>query len=300
MRRRRKSNMAVSMTGFGRASAEIEGIKFTVEVKTLNHRYLDINIRLPRNVSFLEEEIRNMVKTNLTRGRVDVYVSSSIQGGDVTHVELNKSLADSYLACFEELAKTYHLDKNLSISLLAGISDIFIPVEKEQDEEQVRTLLLKATNEAIDAVKEMRRSEGNKMSEDIRKRAELISSMLKAIEERAPMVIDEYRNKLRNRISDLLHSTDLDENRFNAEVLYYAERSNITEEIVRLQSHLEQLKKILDQEDSIGRKLDFLVQEMNREANTIGSKAGDLTIVNLVVDMKSEIEKIREQVQNIE
>jgi len=292
--------MAMSMTGFGRAIAENEEVKFTVEIKTLNHRYLDINIRLPRNVSFLEEEIRNMVKENLTRGRVDIYISSNVQGGDVTHVELNKSLADSYMKCFNELAETYGLDKDLSVSLFAGIPDIFMPVEKEQDEEQIGTLLLKAVSEAMDAVKEMRRSEGHKMCEDILKRAELISSMVEAIEERAPVVIEEYRSKLRSRISELLRSTDLDENRFNAEVLYYADRSSVTEEIVRLKSHLEQLKQILKQEDSVGRKLDFLVQEMNREANTIGSKSGDLTIVNLVVNMKSEIEKIREQVQNIE
>jgi uncharacterized protein (TIGR00255 family) len=296
----KEEQMVMSMTGFGRASTESEGVKFTVEVKTLNHRYLDINIRLPRNVSFLEEDIRNLIKDNLARGRVDVYISSSVQGGEMTRVEVNKPLADSYLACFNELAESYHLDKNLSLSLFSGLSDIFMPVEKEQNEEQVGTLLLKATNDAIAAVKEMRSREGVKISEDICKRAGLISSMVKAIEERAPVVIDEYRSKLKNRISELLRSTDLDENRFNAEVLYFAERSNITEEIVRLQSHLEQLKEIMNQDDSIGRKLDFLVQEMNREANTIGSKSGDLTIVNLVVDMKSEIEKIREQVQNIE
>lgn len=292
--------MAMSMTGFGRAIAENEEVKFTVEIKTLNHRYLDINIRLPRNVSFLEEEIRNIVKKNLTRGRVDIYISSNVQGGDVTHVELNKALADSYIQCFNELAESYGLDRDLSVSLFANIPDIFMPVEKEQDEEQIGSLLLKAVSEAMDAVKEMRRSEGERMKKDILNRAELIRTMVEAVEERAPVVVEEYRSKLRSRISELLRSTDLDENRFNAEVLYYADRSSVTEEIVRLKSHLEQLEQILSQDDSIGRKLDFLVQEMNREANTIGSKSGDLTIVNLVVNMKSEIEKIREQVQNIE
>lgn len=292
--------MAMSMTGFGRAIAENEEVKFTVEIKTLNHRYLDINIRLPRNVSFLEEEIRNIVKKNLTRGRVDIYISSNVQGGDVTHVELNKALADSYIQCFNELAESYGLDRDLSVSLFANIPDIFMPVEKEQDEEQIGSLLLKAVSEAMDAVKEMRRSEGERMKKDILNRAELIRTMVEAVEERAPVVVEEYRNRLRSRISELLRSTDLDENRFNAEVLYYADRSSVTEEIVRLKSHLEQLEQILSQDDSIGRKLDFLVQEMNREANTIGSKSGDLTIVNLVVNMKSEIEKIREQVQNIE
>mgnify|MGYP001325780764 CR=1 FL=1 len=295
-----EGDMAMSMTGFGRASAENEEVKFTVEIRTLNHRYLDINIRLPRSISFLEEQIRNVIKDNLTRGRVDVYISSNVQGGDVTYVELNKALADSYIECFNELAERYGLDNDISVSLFANIPDIFTPVEKEQDEEQISSLILKAVNEALDAVKEMRRNEGRRMSEDILKRAELISSMVEAIEERAPVVVEEYRSKLRSRISELLSSTDLDENRFNAEVLYYAERSNITEEIVRLKSHLEQLEQILSEEGSIGRKLDFLVQEMNREANTIGAKSGDLTIVNHVVNMKSEIEKIREQVQNIE
>src|SRR5690606_9971390 len=178
----------------------------TVEIRTLNHRYLDINIRLPRSISFLEEQIRNVIKDNLTRGRVDVYISSNVQGGDVTYVELNKALADSYIECFNELAERYGLDNDISVSLFANIPDIFTPVEKEQDEEQISSLILKAVNEALDAVKEMRRNEGRRMSEDILKRAELISSMVEAIEERAPVVVEEYRSKLRSRISEL-HSS---------------------------------------------------------------------------------------------
>ena len=186
------------------------------------------------------------------------------------------------------------------MSTLINIQDLFQVVEKEQDEETIRELVLKALEEALDKVEDMRQKEGEKLKEDIKMRCGFIRNMLEDVEARAPMVVEEYRTKLRNRIEELIKTTELDENRFNAEVAFFADRSNITEEIVRLRSHLNQMEEILEKEGSIGRKLDFLVQEMNRETNTIGSKANDICIVNLVVDMKSEIEKIREQVQNIE
>mgnify|MGYP001028130039 CR=1 FL=1 len=292
--------MATSMTGFGRAKAEQQGMEFTVEVKTLNHRYLDINMRLPKVISFLEEDVRNLVQDKLDRGRVEIYISASAQTSDRLEVQINQHLMDSYISCFKELSDNYGFKSDISLSTLVDIQDLFQVVEKEQDEETIKVLVLKALREALDKVKEMRVKEGQKLKEDIIMRSGLISNMLEAVESRAPMVVEEYREKLKNRIDELIQTTELDENRFNAEVVFFADRSNITEEIVRLKSHLTQLEEILENQGTIGRKLDFLVQEMNRETNTIGSKANDLSIVNLVVDIKSEIEKIREQVQNIE
>ncbi|NLN42202.1 MAG: YicC family protein [Clostridiales bacterium] len=292
--------MAKSMTGFGRAKADQQDMEFTVEVKTLNHRYLDINMRLPKIISFLEEDIRKLVQERLDRGRVDIYISTSVRTKDSVEVEINEPLMESYISCFNEIAQKYGIKYDVSLSTLVGIQDLFLVVEKEQDEETIRELVLKALEEALDKVEDMRQKEGEKLKEDIKMRCGFIRNMLEDVEARAPMVVEEYRTKLRNRIEELIKTTELDENRFNAEVAFFADRSNITEEIVRLRSHLNQMEEILEKEGSIGRKLDFLVQEMNRETNTIGSKANDLIIVNLVVDMKSEIEKIREQVQNIE
>lgn len=292
--------MATSMTGFGRAKVEQQDMEFTVEVKTLNHRYLDINMRLPKIISFLEEDIRNLVQERLNRGRVEIYISTSVRTKDSVEVQLNQPLIESYIACFNQLSEKYGIEPDISLSTLINIQDLFQVVEKEQDEEIIRVLVLKALGEALDKVEDMRTKEGEKLKEDIIMRCGLIRDMLQDIESRAPMVVEEYRLKLKNRIEELIKTTELDENRFNTEVAFFADRSNITEEIVRLKSHLNQMEEILKKEGAIGRKLDFLVQEMNREANTIGSKANDICIVNLVVDMKSEIEKIREQVQNIE
>jgi uncharacterized protein (TIGR00255 family) len=296
----RKRTMARSMTGFGRAKVENQGLGFTVEIKTLNHRYLDINIRLPKVISFLEEDLRKRIQDRLERGRVEVYIQGSSQANDKIEVQLNKPLVESYIDCFEYLTENYNIKSDISLSTLTGIQDLFQVVEKEQDEDVVKEMVLMAFDEALGKVLEMRDIEGCRLEKDIIMRGHLIKDMVGAIEDRAPAVIEEYRIKLKNRITELIQGTDLDENRFNMEVALFADRSNITEEIIRLRSHLDQLDEILKQKGSIGRKLDFLVQEMNREANTIGSKANDLNIINLVVDIKSEIEKIREQVQNIE
>lgn len=292
--------MATSMTGFGRSRVEGQGIEFTVEVKTLNHRYLDINMRLPKVISFLEEEVRSLVQNRLNRGRVEIYIGTSTQGSNSMEVQLNHPLVESYISCFKDLSHNYGIESDIPLSALIGIQDLFHVVEKDGDEEVIKELVLNALGEALDRVKEMRAKEGQKLKEDILMRGRLIGDMVDTLGTRAPIVVEEYRAKLENRIGELVQKTELDENRFNAEVVLFADRSNITEEIVRLRSHLHQLEGILEQEKPVGRKLDFLVQEMNREANTIGSKASDLTIINYVVDIKSEIEKIREQVQNIE
>jgi len=292
--------MVMSMTGFGRARIEEDGKEIAIEIKTLNHRYLDISIKTPRNLSFLEEEFRKIIQQNLTRGRVEVYVSSTAPLSNFQKVEINKPLLSSYVASFHELENEYGFKNDVGISTLLGIPDLFVLSEPPQDEEALKVPYLRALQAALDDLKAMREKEGTKLKADLLERLDLITDITRKIEEKAPLVVEEYRKKLRTRLQELLQGTDLDEGRFNTEVAYFADRSNITEEIVRLYSHLEQFKESLNTGNSIGRKLDFLVQEMNREANTIGSKASDLSITNLIVEIKSEIEKIREQIQNIE
>lgn len=293
--------MANSMTGFGRSAAEEDGQEFTIEIKTLNHRYLDINIRLPRVLSFIEEDIRNTIQDNLKRGRVEVNIFlNSANSRDRLEVQLNRPLLESYLKSFGELSKDYGLEGGFDLSTLVKLEDIFLLVEEEQDEDKIKNLILSALIKSLDNVKIMRANEGLKLAQDIEERCNIIIEKLNTIEERSPIIIEEYRERLRDRLAELLNLNEYDEAKLNSEIVFLADRSNITEEIVRLKSHLLQMNSFLKEEDSIGRKLDFLVQEMNREVNTIGSKSNDLIITNLVVEIKSEIEKIREQVQNIE
>jgi len=293
-------NMIYSMTGFGRGKMEEQGREMSIEIKTLNHRFLDVYVKLPRTLSFLEEDIRSMVQQHLARGRVEVTVSYSSQRSDAVDVQVNQPLMEAYLACFDKLAQEYNLRNDISISSLLDIPDVLVVNEVEESQEALKQMAEVLMGEVLNQVKEMRRKEGENLKVDLLERIERVESMLKSIEQRAPQVVEEYRQKLKNRLKDLLQGSELDENRFNMEVMYFAERCNITEEIVRLFSHFKQFRDALESVVPIGRRLDFLVQEMNREVNTIGSKANDLAIINLVVDMKSEIEKIREQVQNIE
>ena len=292
--------MVLSMTGFGRGKAEEANREVSIEIKTVNHRYLDVNLRLPRAMSFLEEIIRKTIQEKLTRGRVEVYASYVNNAPDRITVTLNEALAESYITGLKSLAEKHNLNPSFDISAIAGIEDIFTITEAEEDSGLLQELTEKALAEALDTLSQMREKEGSYLAEDIISRADLIDSMVTGIEKRSPLVVEEYRKKLEARIKELLKSTDLDEIRFNTEVAYFAERSNITEEIIRLKSHLNQLKQTMEKGGVVGRKLDFIVQEMNREINTIGSKSNDIEITGMVVDIKSEIEKIREQIQNIE
>jgi len=292
--------MIYSMTGFGRGKIEGQGREMSIEIKTLNHRFLDVYVKLPRTLSFLEEDIRGMVQQHLSRGRVEVAVSYSTQRSDAVDVQVNQPLVDAYLACFNKLSQERNLPNDICVSSLLHIPEAFVVNEVEEDQEALRQMARTLMEQVLHQVKDMRRKEGENLKSDLLERIKKIESMVRCIEQRAPQVVDEYREKLKNRLKDLLQGSELDENRFNMEVVYFAERCNITEEIVRLFSHFKQFRDALESTEPIGRRLDFLVQEMNREVNTISSKANDLTIINLVVDIKSEIEKIREQVQNIE
>lgn len=292
--------MVMSMTGFGRGKAEDESREITIELKTVNNRYLDINLRMPRSLSTLEEDIRKRIQKKLSRGRVEVYISYINKSQEQLAVALNEPVAEAYYSAYLDLASKFQLDSKPDLEVLSNIDDIFIITKLEEDAEALKGLLFSALDEALEVVIDMRGKEGRFLAEDLETRSQLIENMVDAVEQRSPIVVEEYRQKLEQRMKELLNGTELDETRFQMEVAYFADRSNITEETVRIKSHLAQLRQTLKSGGSIGRKLDFIVQELNREANTIGSKSSDIAITNYVVDIKSEIEKIREQVQNIE
>jgi uncharacterized protein (TIGR00255 family) len=292
--------MVMSMTGFGRGRAEGNNREVNIELKTVNHRYLDISLRMPKSLSMLEEDVRKKIQKKLSRGRIEVYVSYQNNAQDQLAVTVNESVAEAYYSAFLALAEKFELNSKPDLSILADIDDIFIVTKSEDDEEILKDLLFTALDQALVLVSEMREKEGSFLAEDIIARSQLIQNMLDAVEQRSPKVVEEYQQKLELRVKELLKNTEFDETRFQSEVAYFADRSNITEEVVRMKSHLTQLRQNIKAGGCIGRKLDFIVQEMNREANTIGSKSSDITITSYVVDMKSEIEKIREQVQNIE
>jgi len=289
-----------SMTGFGKGRAELEGWEFTAEIRSLNNRYLDINIRLPRNLSYLEENLRKIAQYNLSRGRIDITLLSVNVEGENIEVLLNQPLVTAYLDCLSTLQERFKLENDLSLSTFLTLPDILITRKKDENTDVLIKLASEAVLQAIDNLKKMKLAEGEKLIIDVLDRLRLIGNYIGKIKERAPFLAEDYRQKLKDRLNEIINQTEFDEMRFNSEVVYLAERSSITEELVRLESHLFQFEQILDLGGSVGRKLDFLIQEINREVNTISSKIGDLPVINMVVEIKSEIEKIREQIQNIE
>lgn len=292
--------MIKSMTGFGRGESKGDGKEFLVEIKTVNHRYSDIFIKVPRQISFLEDKIRETVGKSLSRGKIDVYVSYDEYGEDSRSVALDEPLAKAYINALEGLRDKYGLEDDITVSLVARYPDVLKVEKVEVDEGKTLELLKTALDNALKSLVSMREIEGEGLRANLLERAAYVEDLLKSIAFRAPEVVKEYKQKLENRIKELLDQQNIDENRWAVEVAYFADRASIDEEIVRLASHLGQLKETLDIQQPVGRKLDFLIQEMNREINTIGSKANDLTITRNVVEIKSELEKMREQIQNIE
>lgn len=292
--------MIQSMTGFGRYCVEEHGNGFIVEIKTVNHRYLDINVKMPRTLISLEDNIRKVVQNTISRGKVDIFITQkSLEKEDVS-VHFNKSLCDSYVKNLIEIKDRYGLRDEVSIPLLSRLPDVLTLEQDEEDLESLWETLKVPVIEALKSLKEMRTYEGNKLNSDISNRCNKLEEYLADVKLRAPLVVTDYKEKLNTRIKELLDNAPVDESRIAMEVSLFADKANIDEEIVRLNSHIKQLKNTLLADEPVGRKLDFLVQEMNREANTIGSKANDLQLVNIVLNIKNEIEKIREQVQNIE
>lgn len=288
------------MTGFGRAEAEQESVKLTVEIKTVNHRFLDINIRMPRTLGFAEEGIRKSIKSKLSRGRVDVFINYSSMSSGNKSAQADIGLINSFVEASRNAAKECNLKDDIALSHIIRIPDAIVVQEEKDDEEMLSSILLDAVEKAICTLIDMRFREGEHLLGNIESCLKELSDIVVLIEGRKATVAKEYSDKLKLRLSELLEGAEIDETRFNTEIAYIADKSDITEEIVRLNTHISQFSDICKKNIAIGRKLDFIVQEMNRELNTIGSKSSDMDITNAVIEGKSIVEKIREQVQNIE
>ena len=294
--------MIRSMTGYGRSQAVVDTMNITVELKSVNHRYFEFNSRVPRNYGFLDEKLKSYIGSRVSRGKVECYVSVENLENDEIEILINHSLAQSYLGALKELAERNELNlrDDLAMSSLARYNDIFTVHKQEADEEKIWNAVKSVAETAVDKFIGMREAEGNKLKNDVLSRADLILQKVSLIEERSPETVKEYNDKLLARINEFLSDVQVDEQRLLTECAIFADKVAVAEETVRLRSHIDQLRQFLDSDEAVGRKTDFLVQEMNREANTIGSKAQDVTIARCVIDIKAEIEKIREQIQNIE
>ncbi len=292
--------MIRSMTGYGRSENESDGRKFSVEIKSVNHRYNDISIRLPRSMNYLEDKIRKTLMKKIMRGKTDVFINFESFSEDDVNIKVNEPLAKAYCDKLEFLRETYGLTGNDTLDLVAKFPDVITVEKVQEDEDTIWNALLPALDGALNNFISMREAEGETLKMDILKKADIIEGLVKKIEERAPLVADDYRQRLTARVTELLADTNIDEQRILTEVTIFADRACIDEELTRLNSHISQLRSIFGMNESIGRKLDFLVQEMNREANTIASKSNDISVTQTTIELKSEIEKIREQIQNIE
>ncbi len=292
--------MIKSMTGFGRGASESEASSFIVEIKTVNHRYFEINARMPRTLISLEDGIRKYVNDKIKRGKVDIFITQNQGANQDMSVVVNESLAENYVEVLHSLRDKYDLRDDISATTLARFPEVLKLEQKEEDLEKTWKILLPAVEEAVHNLVSMRQQEGEKLLIDITKRCECISSNVDIISKRVPEVTEAYRARLLKKVEEILAEKSIDENRIAMEVVLQADKSCVDEEIVRLKSHVAQVIKTFKLGEPIGRKLDFIVQEMNREANTIASKVNDLELTNIALDIKSDIEKIREQVQNIE
>ena len=292
--------MIKSMTGFGRCEVLKDSRKFTVELKSVNHRYLDVNIRMPKKLNFFETSIRTLLKSYADRGKVDIFITYEDLSQSQVSVKYNAALAAEYLKYLNQMAEEFSLDNDVRVSTLSRYPEVFTMEECSEDEDELWNGLKEALEGAFSQFVEMRTKEGERLKEDILLKLDLLSEQIRFIEERSPKIIAEYRTKLEEKMRELLEDTQIDDNRIAAEVILFADKICTDEEVVRLKSHIQHMKETLEESNGIGRKLDFIAQEMNREANTILSKANDLDISNRAISLKTEIEKIREQIQNIE
>ena len=292
--------MLKSMTGFGRAVSEIDGYIITVELKSVNHRYFEFSSRIPRTYGFLDDKLKSYIGSKVARGKVDCFVGVEALNTEAAEVVVNNTLASAYVKALGELAETYDLKDDFGASTISRFQDVLVVKKADEDEDKIWGYVKTVCDEALDKFVAMREVEGEKMKNDISSRADFILDCVSFIEERSPETVREYNDKLVARVHELIGDVSLDEARIIQEVAIYADKVAVAEETVRLRSHIDQLRIFLESDEAIGRKMDFLIQEINREANTIGSKANDVDIARKVVDIKSEVEKIREQVQNIE
>ena len=292
--------MVKSMTGYGRSQEMIDGMNITVEIKSVNHRYFDFSSRTPRTYGFLDEKLKSFVQSRVSRGKIECHVQVDNLEDDSVVVEVNQSLADGYVKAFDKLSQTYGIENNLNAGILARMNDVLVIRKAEADEDKIWNAVRTVAEKAVDKFIAMREIEGEKLRDDILSRADLILSYVAFIEERSPQTVKEYNDKLLARMQELLGDIHVEESRLLTEAAIYADKIAVAEETVRLRSHISQLREFFESTEAIGRKMDFLVQEINREANTIGSKACDVEIAKRVLEIKAEVEKIREQVQNIE
>lgn len=292
--------MIKSMTGFGRGEVSEGQRKITVEMKAVNHRYLDVNIKMPKKLNFFDASIRNLLKEYIQRGKVDIYITYEDLSEQTVSVKYHPDVAASYLAYLNDMAESFSLENDIRVSTLSRYPEVFSMEEQEIDEESIWKVLETAIREACEAFVESRLKEGENLKNDLVGKLDGMLGLVDYIEENSPKIIEEYKQKLQAKIHDLLEDNRVDENRLLMEVTIFADKICVDEEIVRLRSHIMMVKNTLIEGGSIGRKLDFIVQEMNREANTILSKSTDLEISNRGIELKTEIEKVREQIQNIE
>ena len=293
--------MIKSMTGFGRGESTNEVHHFNVEIKTVNHRYNDIIVKMPKHINYLEEKIKKTIKDKINRGRVEVYINLEYIDESAVDVKVDLSLANAYKEALNILVEQLDIKDDVDLSHILSFSEIIKTERRELDEEQIWDCLEIALVEALDSVMDMRVKEGLALKSDLEIQLMSMDEIIDKIEERSPLVVIEYREKLESRIKEILNiDCNIDEERLAYEVAFFADKSDINEEIIRFKSHIKQFLKSFEENEPVGRKLDFLIQEMNREINTIGSKASDLVISNNVVNIKSQLEKMREQVQNIE
>lgn len=292
--------MVRSMTGFGRAAMSVDGRELTLELKSVNHRFLDIAFRMPRSFSFLEDAVRSALSGLVSRGHIDVFAFYTNNRSDSKTINIDRPLLAAYLNAAAEISGEFSLDNDFTASKAMRLQDVLSVVEAEEDRKALLDLMLSAVEGAAKELIEMREKEGERISADLLSRLELLSDLRDRIAEKAPIVVEDYRTRLNARIEGLLSEVEIDRARLATEVALFADRASIDEELVRLASHFQAMRSLLYANEPVGRKLDFLVQEMNREFNTIGSKANDKSISALVIEGKAELEKIREQVQNIE
>lgn len=292
--------MINSMTGFGRFEGEVNGRSITLEIKSVNHRYTEFNCRLTRGYSFLEEKLKSYITSKVKRGKIDMFVSISEPEDTPTDVVINHNLAEGYINALKELEEKYGITNSVNTVDVGKYPDVLTVKKAEEDEDKVWDDVRNAVDSALEGFLGMRKAEGERLKADVLSRAETIMSIVDEIEKRSPETVEEYKTRLKQKIEEFLGSGEYDEQRVITEVAIYADKVAVDEETVRLRSHFEQLNTYLNSDEPVGRSIDFLIQEMNREANTIGSKVKDAEIAQKVVRIKNEIEKIREQIQNIE
>lgn len=293
--------MIKSMTAYGRGEVQQGDVVFIAEVKSVNNRFRDIILRIPKNYQILEKDLRAIISSRIRRGRVEVYIQMEDSGvADPYDLELNVPLVNSYFKIFEQLREQFGLDKEIRIESLCQMRDVILFKPEPADIDKMRPGFQEVLKAALDSLNFMRAKEGEAIEADLSKRLDMLEDYINEVEERAPLLVEEYRDRLKENVASMLNDVAVDETRLAQEVAFFAEKSDITEELVRLRSHLKQFREYLLIDEALGRRLDFLLQEMNREVNTIGSKASESRISSIVVEMKAELEKLREQIQNVE